>query len=363
MLVPQMADFPLPSPSGSFDCVSAEAPAGNGAWNAENHLDEQRLPLIPSELLNEHTVNEPGDPRYRAAARMLQSLWRADHNLPIGPCVAEDGTVRDLGSRLARQDAKKGANFLSPDLARLARYESGVLRARNPHPAERLWANMLSSQALCFNLFGDLKRDREKASRVFRGIWPEVIDSVDAVLFEHSPGRGADRFTADYTAFEFSARRRMGAVRRQVKYTESMTEHLAPHRSRYDELSEASGVFKDGRSLCLRAMHLQQLWREHLLTRAMLREGLYDVGVFVVAHPERNLQARDAVAAYEKELASGSPFESGFCSVTIERLLEARRADGDVAFADAFRARYLDIERVEKRSATLRAPKRLWGHA
>jgi hypothetical protein len=93
---------------------------------------------------------------------------------------------------------------------------------------------------------------------------------------------------------------------------------------------------------------LQQLWREHLLTRAMLHEGLYDVGLFVVAHPERNQQAKEAVSAYEKQLASDTPLESGFASVTIERLMEARRANGDAAFVDASHARYLDIERVEK---------------
>lgn len=316
-------------------------------------MNQERLPLIPSELLNEHTVNEPGDTRFRASARLLQSLWRADRKLPVGPHVAEDGTVRDLGSRLTRHDAKKGANFLSSELARLARYESVYCEPGALIEQDRLWANMLSSQALCFNLFGDLKLDREKASRVCCSMWPEFIESVDDVLFEHSPGRGAGRFTADGTAFDVlivgktpDGRRSFVAV--EVKYTESMTEPPAPHRSRYDELSDGCGIFKDARSLCLRAMPLQQLWREHLLTRAMLREGLYDVGLFVVVHPERNRQAKEAVSAYEKQLASDSPLESGFASATIEQLLAARRADGDVAFADAFHARYLDIERVEQ---------------
>ena len=119
------------------------------------------------------------------------------------------------------------------------------------------------------------------------------------------------------------------------------------HRSRYDELSDACGVFKDARSLCLRAMPLQQLWREHLLSRAMLCEGLFDVGLFVVVHPERNQQAKEAVSAYEKQLVSGAPLESGFACATIEQLLAARRAEGDASFVDAFYSRYLDFERVE----------------
>lgn len=316
-------------------------------------MNQERLPLIPCELLDQHVANETGDTRFRAAARLLQSLWRADHKLPIGPVIADDGSVRDLGSRLTREDAKRGANFLSSGLAQLARYESVYCEPGALIEQERLWANMLSSQALCFNLFGDLKQDHEKAGRALRTIWPEVIDTVDAVLFEHSPGRGVARFTADYTAFDVvifgkapDGRRSFIAI--EVKYTESMTEPPAPLRHRYDELSEGSGLFKDARSLCLRAMPLQQLWREHLLSRAMMTEGLYDVGLFVVAHPKRNLQVGEAVTAYKKELAFESPLETGFDSVSIEKLLEARRSGGDVAFADAFQARYLDIERVEK---------------
>jgi hypothetical protein len=316
-------------------------------------LNQERLPLIPSELLNQHIVNEPGDTRFRASARLLQALWRADRKLPIGPHVADDGSVRDLGSRLTRQDAKKGANFLYPELARLARYESVYCEPGALIEQDRLWANMLSSQALCFNLFGDFKLDQKKASRVFRSMWPEFIDSVDDVLFEHSPGRGASRFTADGTALDVLVVGRAPDGRRsfvafEVKYTESMTEPPAPHRARYDELGDVCGIFKDARSLCLRAIPLQQLWREHLLTRAMVREGLYDVGLFVVIHPERNQQAADAVTAYGKQLVSEAPLESGFASITIEQLLDARRADGDAAFADTFRARYLDIERVEE---------------
>lgn len=316
-------------------------------------MDHQRLPLIPGDLLNEHTVNEPGDTRFRAAARLLQALWRSDHKLPIGPHISDDGSVRNLGSRLTRGDAKRGANFLSSKLAKLARYESVYCEPGALIEQERLWTNMLSSQALSFSLFGDLKLDREKASRVLRTVWPDLIGTVEDVLFEHSPGRGNKRFTADYTAFDVvvlgsTPEGRRYFVAMEVKYTESMAESPAPLRQRYEELSEGSGVFKDGASPSLRTMPLQQLWREHLLSRAMLTESLYDVGLFVVVHPERNMQVCEAVAEYKGQLAFESPLKSGFGSVTIEKLLEARRADGDEAFADEFHARYLDIERVER---------------
>ena len=43
-----------------------------------------QLPLIPANVLKKHHVHEPLDPRFRSAARLLQSLWREDRDLPIG---------------------------------------------------------------------------------------------------------------------------------------------------------------------------------------------------------------------------------------------------------------------------------------
>jgi hypothetical protein len=59
-----------------------------------------------------------------------------------------------------------------------------------------------------------------------------------------------------------------------------MTETPARLRRRYDELSTASGLFKDPDHPELRAAPLQQLWRQSLLASAMVMNGLYNAGRF-----------------------------------------------------------------------------------
>ena len=75
-----------------------------------------QLPLIPANVLKKRRVHEPLDPRFRAAARLLQSIWREDRGLPIGSYVGEDGKRRKLGSRIAEAGAGEAAISSSPRL-------------------------------------------------------------------------------------------------------------------------------------------------------------------------------------------------------------------------------------------------------
>jgi hypothetical protein len=83
-----------------------------------------QLPLIPADVLKKHRVHEPLDPRFRSAARLLQSLWREDRGLPIGSYVNEAGKRRKLGSRISEAAGRGGGNFLTPEIAHTARREA-----------------------------------------------------------------------------------------------------------------------------------------------------------------------------------------------------------------------------------------------
>ncbi len=54
---------------------------------------------------------------------------------------------------------------------------------------QRLWADLLSSEALAFNLFGDLASDLALADRAVHAWWPDAPGTVSDVRFAHSPGR------------------------------------------------------------------------------------------------------------------------------------------------------------------------------
>lgn len=315
-------------------------------------MQHHRLPLIPVNILKTHKVNEPNDSRFKAAARLLQALWREDKGFPIGIHRNPKKKQRKLGSRLETQCAKQGGNFLSSEIAKLAFRESVYREIGAVIEQERLWTNMLSSQPLCFNLFGELKLDQQKANQFFRHLFPDYVETVKGIYFEHSPGRGNPAFTDDNTAFDVfvicaTPDGETGFIAIEVKYSESMTEPLASLRPRYDELSQLAGIYKEPASLALRGNPIQQLWREHMLSQSMITNGLYSSGRFLVIHPKQNHQCSAAVSAYQKHLLSDDPKISGFQAVTLDDCIETFRAIGAPETADALHYRYLDFDRIE----------------
>src|SRR5207244_3399054 len=66
------------------------------------------------------------------------------------------------------------------------------LSAREPHQilgAQQVWADLLWSAAVSYNLFGDLAADLALADRANHAWWPDVLGTVSVVRFQHSPGR------------------------------------------------------------------------------------------------------------------------------------------------------------------------------
>jgi hypothetical protein len=157
-----------------------------------------QLPLIPASVLKKHHVHEPLDTRFRSAARLLQALWREDRDLPIGSYVGEDGKRRKLGSRISEAAGKEGGNFLTPEIAHIARRETAYREIGAMIDAERLATNLLSS----FNLLAPWLQAFDRTSGSLRELLPAFTGNASQLLFEHSPGRGNPKFTGDYTAFD-----------------------------------------------------------------------------------------------------------------------------------------------------------------
>src|SRR6202045_1706526 len=97
-----------------------------------------------------------------------------------------------------------GGNFLTPEIAHTARRETAYREIGAMIDAERLATNLLSSMPLTFNLLAPWGHALERASGYLRELLPTFTGSARQLLFEHSPGRGNPKFTADYTAFAAS---------------------------------------------------------------------------------------------------------------------------------------------------------------
>src|SRR5687768_5195776 len=125
--------------------------------------------MTPLEQLaaSHHALEAVDKSAFQRKARVLQSLWREQNRLPMGRHAGTRG-ARPLGSRLAMPDAEAGLwNFLSENIQAVVRREVlDPARSKGKlYKKPRIFDDLLSSQPLCFNLFGELQCDLELATR------------------------------------------------------------------------------------------------------------------------------------------------------------------------------------------------------
>ena len=296
-------------------------------------------------VLAEHQVLVAADSAFQRRARLLQALWREEHHLPIG---VHRG--RPLGSRIDLAHGRQTlAAFLTDGIRAVVREAVlGAGRARDQVIFEdRLFANLLSSQPLCFNLFGELARDLDLATRVLRELEPGIA-RVTSITFEHSPSRGDPRFTGDRSAFDTfvtyaSERGGRGFLGVEVKYHEALGDEPASHRARYDELADAMACFVPDRA-ALRAAPLQQIWRDHLLAGALLAGGEYDEGAFVLLSPRANVACERALDRYRAHVSSDATFRTWHLEDFARHLA---RATDEAPWTAELEDRYVAFERAD----------------
>jgi hypothetical protein len=130
---------------------------------------------------------------FRRRLRYHQAQWREAHGHPIStqPIAPRPGdAVRLVGSRIPLHYARKtGATFLTASALDAANARTVAKEPEQMWDAQRLWADLLWSTAMCFNLFGDLAADLALADRAVHTWWPGAPGTVCDVRFEYSPGR------------------------------------------------------------------------------------------------------------------------------------------------------------------------------
>ncbi|CAO4153335.1 PGN_0703 family putative restriction endonuclease [Methylorubrum extorquens] len=314
-------------------------------------------PLIPEPLLRQHKCFIPGDTRFRAAARLRQSLWREEQGLPAGLHRPRGNRILPhlpLGSTLQPADAARGLNFLSPSVNAFVR-RSLVLREEGAMVHyERLHRNLLSSEPLTYNLFVPLALNLDLATSTLRQLLPAFVHQVTGIRFETSPGRHNARYLADGTAFDaalsiITPDGEPATVFIEVKYSEGCTGPAATHRSRYDEASRQAALHHDPDSSALRSTMLEQFWRLHLLAQLAVRHSVTPRAHLLVLYPQLNRRVRSATRLYAAELSDptgSSPAVTGFSALTLETFVAALAQAGGGAEAVYLHHRYLNLQPV-----------------
>jgi len=210
-------------------------------------------------------------------ARLLQSIWRTENDFEFDK----------YGNFLKLDFAKEtGANFLTNKIFEIVKFE-----VENKHidgkviQEPRIWKNLLSSQPLAFNLFGELKINKELATAIFKKLYPDRnIKSVTAIEFEYSPGRKKTKYTGDSSAFDV--------------FIEYKTE-------------------KD-------------------------KKGFFGIGDFIYLYPTENLNCKSGIEKYKSTFKES--IENYFRPLTIEKLVETIKIHCSDKWIIDFENRYLDFD-------------------
>lgn len=275
----------------------------------------------------------PAMTEFRQRTRLHHARWREAHGHPIGtqPIKPRPGVdARLVGSRLPLPYAREtGATFLTASALDAARRRTALVEPEQSIDHQRLWADLLASEALAFNLFGDLAADLRLADRAIHAWVRDAPGRASEIRFAHSPGRLDPEWLNSLRAFDaaFVLDRddgTNGIVGVDVKYHERLkAEQPKPENLwRYREVHERSGAFRPRAVDAVSGRNdLWHLWLEHLLLLSMVQHpsGAWTWGRYLFIYPSGNVDMADAGARYRDLLAD----DSTFASLTLEEMLAA----------------------------------------
>jgi hypothetical protein len=294
---------------------------------------EEELAVWHCWELGDRVPGRPAMTAFRRRVRYQQARWRDANGHPVGsqPILpAQDGTPpRLVGSRLPLDYGREtGANFVTAGALAAARERTSHVERHQSFDHQRLWADLLSSVALAFNLFGDVGADLDLADRAVHTLWPDAPGTVSAVRFAHSPGRLDPSYIGSLVDFDVAfvldrGDGTRGVIGIDVEYHEQAQRHRPkPQRlPRYLEVAARSQAFGPAALDAVNGTDLLVMWLEHLLVFSMVQQpsGEWSWGRYVVVHPAGSTDFTDACARYQAVLVDHSTFST----LTAEELVDS----------------------------------------
>lgn len=237
----------------------------------------------------------PKESGFKKQMRFHQGWWRAfalaeeQGNHPIRK-------NESIGSAIL-QGESNNKNFLSENTRKAV---DETMRERKNSgggiiEADRLFNNLLSSQPLCFNFFGELKIDKVLALDVLHRFYPDLT-GVNQVIFEYAP---EENYTNDNSAFDvaFEVARgdEVGLIGFECKYTDTFSQKKYDKES-YRKIYHQSNAFGRAYEDYI-AGRFNQLFRNQLMAEAMLTNRKYNfvyTGLFCHQDDGQAIETGDA---------------------------------------------------------------------
>lgn len=199
-----------------------------------------------------------------------------------------------------------GKNFLTPATIKSVwdtiderkYYAAGLLNE------SRLFNNLLSSQPLAFNFFGELKQNLNFAKTIITSFIPRLTD-ITGVLFEYAP---KDNYLEDNSAFdvaiEIIVEGKKGLFGLECKYTDSFSEKEYSN-DKYEAIFQGSSIFSKPYENYINS-RFNQIFRNQLIAESLLQHKKYDfvhTGLFCYQGDE---EAINTGKAFQDMLKNGS---------------------------------------------------------
>ncbi len=291
---------------------------------------------------------ESDDPFLRRM-RLHQS-WYRDRVLrvPYGTGPGKNSTTC-FGNILTEKSACAGLNFLTPDIYALAKRR--IEEGRGVVEPFRLLRNMLSSQPMCFNLFGELALDLDNAAELVQALWGTSATRVTCIRFEWAPEPRGE-YLNDRTAFDAfieyeTDEGRMGFIGIETKLCERFSPKKYGEKEcekKYRRWMTKDAPWRTDAGCQVSRTRHNQLWRDHLLAWAMLRhpDSKYTEGRLTVMYHPGDCRGRKAIEGYRGLLRDEATF-SAFDLATVVAAWKPLAGK----WLSRFEQRYLTLESSE----------------
>ena len=261
----------------------------------------------------------PSESGFKKRMRVHQGWWRAFVLAEVeGPHpLDKDKTVCNTLPKNGKEHYK---NFLTPTIIQIVK-DTLQTREHQEGPGiieeERLLGNLLSSQPLCFNFFGELAANPSLAFEVLHQFYPEVTEVI-GVHFEFAPEQN---YTQDNSAFDVAVQVKSGnssgLIGIECKYTDSFspTEYDKPV---YNVIFQQSKHFKNPYNSYI-TRQFNQLFRNQLIAEALIQNNEYDFVKTVLFCHHEDQKALQTGNEFQQMLHDG---EEIFRIITYQSFIE-----------------------------------------
>ena len=238
-------------------------------------------------------------------------------------------------------DEKNPQVILTPEAAKQGLifcevYRDLIRREIKSFGTSALFSNMLRSEHIPYNIFTPMKENLYATTMLFNEIIGGGISSITDIKIEFAgKDKNKELYLNDGTSFDtyikyISTDGEEGGIGIEVKYTErgyrigkDEKDKINNKNSKYHLISKLCGYYKDSLDITsfIKANHLRQIWRNHILGYAMLHKGEIKRFHHIHLYPQGHEHFRDhALPEYKTILTERG--KDSFIDLTYENLFE-----------------------------------------